>query len=70
MVEAGDFPGIQQHTERGRAWLIPWPSDSGLNLVPTAVQYLPGVLHTMAICGLLPTTVIAIALNQVLPEDI
>ncbi len=35
----------------------------GLNLVPTAVQYLPGVLHTMAVSGLLPTAVIAIVLN-------
>ncbi|MDE0239280.1 MAG: nucleobase:cation symporter-2 family protein [bacterium] len=42
----------------------------GLNLVPTAVQYLPGVLHTMAVSGLLPTAIIAIVLNQVLPEDI
>lgn len=42
----------------------------GLNLVPTAVQYLPGVLHTMAVSGLLSTAVIAIVLNQVLPDDI
>ena len=42
----------------------------GLNLVPTAVQYLPGVLHTMTVSGLLPTAVIAIVLNQVLPENI
>ena len=42
----------------------------GLNLVPTSVQYLPGVLHTMAVSGLLPTALIAIVLNQVLPEDI
>ena len=42
----------------------------GLNLVPTAVQYLPGVLKTMAISGLLPTALIAIVLNQILPEEI
>ena len=42
----------------------------GLNLVPTAVQYLPGVVKTMAISGLLPTALIAIVLNQVLPEEI
>ena len=42
----------------------------GLNLVPTAVQYLPGVIKTMAISGLLPTALIAIVLNQILPEDI
>lgn len=42
----------------------------GLNLVPTAVQHLPGVPHTMAVSGLLPTAVIATVLNQVLPEDI
>ncbi|KAJ56262.1 uracil permease [Actibacterium mucosum KCTC 23349] len=42
----------------------------GLNLVPTAVQYLPGVLNTLAISGLLPTAIIAIALNLILPEEI
>ena len=41
----------------------------GLNLVPTAVQYLPGVIKTMAVSGLLPTALIAIVLNQVLPHD-
>ena len=41
----------------------------GLNLVPTAVQYLPGVIKTMAISGLLPTALIAIVLNQILPHD-
>ena len=42
----------------------------GLNLVPMAVQYLPGVIKTMAISGLLPTAIIAILLNQILPEEI
>ena len=42
----------------------------GLNLVPTAVQYLPGVIQTMAISGLLPTALIAIVLNQILPHDV
>ena len=42
----------------------------GLNLVPTAVQYLPGVMKTLAISGLLPAAVIAIVLNLVLPEEI
>jgi len=42
----------------------------GLNLVPTAVQYLPGVVKTLAISGLLPTALIAIVLNQILPEEI
>ena len=42
----------------------------GLNLVPTAVQYLPGVLNTLAISGLLPTAIIAIALNLILPEEV
>ncbi len=41
----------------------------GLNLVPTAVQYLPGVVKTLAISGLLPAALIAIVLNQVLPEE-
>jgi len=42
----------------------------GLNLVPTAVQYLPGVVKTLAVSGLLPTALIAIVLNQILPEEI
>ena len=41
----------------------------GLNLVPTAVQYLPGVIKTMAVSGLLPTAIIAIVLNQILPQE-
>jgi xanthine permease len=41
----------------------------GLNLVPSAVQYLPGVIKTMAVSGLLPTAIIAIVLNQLLPEE-
>ncbi len=41
----------------------------GLNLVPTAVQYLPGVIKTMAISGLLPTAIIAIFLDQILPQE-
>ena len=41
----------------------------GLNLVPTAVQYLPGVVKTMAVSGLLPTALIAIVLNLILPDD-
>jgi len=41
----------------------------GLNLVPTAVQYLPGVVKTLAVSGLLPTALIAIVLNQILPEE-
>ncbi len=42
----------------------------GLSLVPTAVRHLPGVLHTMAVSGLLPTAIIATVLSQALPEDI
>ena len=41
----------------------------GLNLEQSAVQYLPGVIKTMAVSGLLPTALIAIILNQVLPEE-
>ncbi len=41
----------------------------GLNLVPTAVQHVPGVMQTLLISGLLPTAIIAIVLNQVLPKD-
>lgn len=41
----------------------------GLNLVPTAVQHLPATLETLMVSGLLPTAVIAIVLNQILPEE-
>ena len=41
----------------------------GLNLVPTAVQHVPGVAKTLLISGLLPTAIIAIVLNLVLPEE-
>ena len=41
----------------------------GLNLEQSAVQYLPGVIKTMAVSGLLPTALIAIILNQILPEE-
>ena len=42
----------------------------GLNLVPTAVQYLPGIWKTLATSAVAPTAFLAIVLNQVLPEDI
>ncbi len=41
----------------------------GLAQVPTAVQYLPGVINTMAVSGLLPVALIAIILNLVLPQE-
>jgi len=41
----------------------------GINLVPSAVQYVPGVAKTLLISGLLPTAIIAIVLNLVLPEE-
>lgn len=41
----------------------------GLNLVPTAVQYLPGVVKTLATSAVAPTALCAIILNLVLPED-
>ena len=41
----------------------------GLNLEQSAVQYLPGVIKTIAVSGLLPTALIAIILNQILPEE-
>ncbi|MGB0959836.1 MAG: uracil-xanthine permease family protein [Halocynthiibacter sp.] len=40
----------------------------GLNLVPSAVQHLPGVFKTLAVSGLLPTAMIGIILNLVLPK--
>ena len=41
----------------------------GLNLEQSAVQHLPGVIKTMAVSGLLPTALIAIVLNQILPQE-
>jgi len=41
----------------------------GLNLVPSAVQYLPGVWKTLATSAVAPTAFLAIILNQILPED-
>lgn len=42
----------------------------GLNLVPTAVQYLPGVVKTLATSAVAPTALVAIVLNLVLPEEV
>lgn len=42
----------------------------GLNLVPTAVQYLPGVVKTLMTSAVAPTALVAIVLNLVLPEEI
>lgn len=41
----------------------------GLNLVPEAVQYLPGVVKTLATSAVAPTALVAVVLNLVLPED-
>ena len=41
----------------------------GLAQVPSAVQYLPGVIKTMMVSGLLPVAIIAIVLNLVLPQE-
>ncbi|QBF33729.1 uracil-xanthine permease family protein [Thalassococcus sp. S3] len=42
----------------------------GLNLVPTAVQYLPGVINTLMTSAVAPTAIVAIVLNLVLPKEI
>ncbi len=41
----------------------------GLNLVPTAVQYLPDTLRVLATSAVAPTAIMAIALNLILPRD-
>ncbi|WP_422053066.1 uracil-xanthine permease family protein [Shimia sp.] len=41
----------------------------GLNLVPTAVQYLPGVVKTLMTSAVAPTALCAIVLNLVLPHE-
>ncbi|MCE8007366.1 nucleobase:cation symporter-2 family protein [Aestuariivita sp.] len=42
----------------------------GLNLVPTAVQYLPGVVQTLATSAVAPTALVAIGLNLLLPDEV
>ncbi len=41
----------------------------GLNLVPTAVQYLPGTVKVLATSAVAPTAIMAILLNLILPQD-
>jgi xanthine permease len=41
----------------------------GLNLVPAAVQYLPGIWKTLATSAVAPTAFLAIVLNQILPDE-
>ena len=41
----------------------------GLNLVPSAVQHLPGIWKTLATSAVAPTALLAVVLNLVLPED-
>ena len=41
----------------------------GLNLVPSAVQHLPGIWKTLATSAVAPTALLAVALNLALPED-
>ncbi|KAG1648591.1 putative purine permease [Nymphon striatum] len=41
----------------------------GLNLVPTAVQYLPATLKVLATSAVAPTAVMAVILNLVLPHE-
>ena len=41
----------------------------GLNLVPSAVQYLPGVWRTLATSAVAPTAFLAIVLNLLIPEE-
>ena len=39
------------------------------NLVPSAVQYLPGIWKTLATSAVAPTAFLAIVLNQIIPEE-
>ena len=41
----------------------------GLNLVPSAVQYLPGIIKVLATSAVAPTALVAVVLNLILPED-
>ncbi|QMU57359.1 MAG: purine permease [Boseongicola sp.] len=72
MVAAAGLNMLTEVTMNRRNMIIIAVSISvglGLNLVPSAVQYLPGVVKTMAVSGLLPTAIIAIVLNQILPHE-
>ena len=40
-----------------------------LNLVPSAVQYLPRVVKVLATSAVAPTALVAVILNLVLPEE-
>jgi xanthine permease len=42
----------------------------GLNLVPSAVQYVPGVWGTLLTSAVAPTAILAIVLNLVLPDEV
>ena len=41
----------------------------GFNLVPSAVQYLPGIWKTLATSAVAPTAFLALVLNQIIPEE-
>ena len=42
----------------------------GLSQVPSAVQHVTGTMNTLLVSGLLPTAVIAIVLNLILPKEV
>ena len=42
----------------------------GLNLVPSAVQYVPGVWGTLLTSAVAPTAILAIVMNLVLPDEV
>ena len=42
----------------------------GLQLVPQALQHVPGTAKVLLTSGLLPAAIIAILLNQILPRDL
>ena len=73
-LPAEDWCGDRLHAPDRLRWRrhrdVRQVAAAGVNLTPTAAQYLPGVLHTAAISRPLPMAIIAIVLNQVLPEDI
>ncbi len=41
----------------------------GLNLVPSAVQYLPGIVKVLATSAVAPTALVAVVLNLILPHE-
>jgi NCS2 family nucleobase:cation symporter-2 len=73
MVVAAGLNVLAEETMNRRTMIIIAVSLTfglGLNLVPTAVQYLPDTLRVLATSAVAPVALLSILLNLVLPEDV